>query len=241
MNLNFELIDVEEVEENQIRAIKLNRPDKLNALNKQLLSELAESMKKASQEGVDILILEGKGDDFSAGIDLDEVEEEEETGSPAILLWLQKVSKIIWNYDGIVISKLDGYVVGAGFEISLACDLRFASKDATFKFPELGIGITLTNGSTKTLPELIGRGMAKKLVLSGEEISAQTAKELGIVEEIVDEGLSSRVREFAEKISSYPSNALALTKHGLNNRKGQDFEQVLNDESMDILGIMMDQ
>lgn len=239
MSLSNETVEIEDVEEGQIRAIRLNRPDKLNALNKQLLSEFANSIGNADQEGVKVLILEGSGDAFSAGIDLDEVAEKEESGSPDILLWLQKVSKLIWNYDGIVISQLHGYVVGAGFEISLACDLRFASSDAKFKFPELGIGITLTNGSTKTLPELVGRGMAKKLVLSGEEISAQTAKELEIVEEVVDDELPSRVREFAHKVSDYPTSALVLTKHGLNNRKGKDFEQVLNVETMDILEIMM--
>lgn len=178
----------QESETDDILRLTLNRPEKRNALNKDLLQAISEAFKKAEEDGRRVVIVEGAGDAFSSGADLDEATEEGED-----IDLIQDITRATRSFDGIVIGKLHGYAVGGAFEFSLSFDLRYAATGTIFKLPESELGIPISNASTKLLPLYVGLGIAQDLVYTSRELTAEEASEVGLVTGVYDPNELERV------------------------------------------------
>jgi enoyl-CoA hydratase/carnithine racemase len=202
------ILETEDVTD-EIRRVRLNRPESFNALSRALLSRIAEEVRAADGE-YRVLILEGAGDAFTAGADLDEDE-----GAGDLF---QEITRAVREFEGIVIGKLHGWVVGGGFEWTLSFDLRYAHADTTFKLTESEIGVTVTNASTLLLPLYVGAGTARELVYTSRELPAAEAKQYGLLAGVFDDAddLEEKVIDVATDIVENKSaTALRLNKRAM--------------------------
>jgi enoyl-CoA hydratase/carnithine racemase len=215
-------------ETDQIGRLTLNRPEKLNAMNKALLRAISEGIRDANN--YDVLIIDAAGDSFTAGADLDEAQEDTEEAA-----LYQEMTRAVRNFEGIVIGQLEGYVIGGGFEWTLSFDLRYAADDTTFKMTESEVGLPISNASTLYLPLIIGAARARELVYTSRDLPAKEAKEIGLVNDVFEKDeLKAEVRAIADDIAENKSQlALRLNKKGLNNafpiEDILEFETVLGD------------
>ena len=189
---------------NSVGLIKINRADKLNALNKQTLVELNNLLDEIKQDNsIKVVIITGIGDKaFVAGADIEEINKLNHDTANDFSLFGQSVFNKIENFEKPIIAAINGYALGGGCELAMACHLRFASNNAKFAQPEVKLGIIPGFGGTQRLSRLIGLGKALELILSGDMISADEAKTLGLVNSIYEQSeLLSKAIAFAEKIS----------------------------------------
>lgn len=198
-----------------IATITLNRPDKLNALNGEMLARLdaiADELDRAND--VRVVLLTGAGKAFCVGADIFEWS----SLSPLEMgrRWIRDGHRIFERYAGLpqpVIAVLNGYTFGGGLELALAADLRLAGAGAQLSFPEVKLGIIPGWGGTQRLPQLIGRSRAKQMIFSGARISAERAEGWGLVNEVVEgEGLMARAQALAGEIAANGPVAVQLTK-----------------------------
>lgn len=170
--------------------VTINRPEKLNALNKELLSELKGILEKVrSEDRVKVLIITGSGDKaFAAGADLREIADLGLDSAFAFSREAQQVFMGIENLGKPVIAGVNGLALGGGFELALACTFRILSENAKMGLPEVGLGAIPGIGGTQRLPRLIGKGRALWYLLTGELIDANTAERIGLANKVVPEG-----------------------------------------------------
>ena len=180
-----------------VAVIRLNRPRVLNALTVPMLHEVS-SMLRGAQGAV---VLTGTGRAFSSGDDLDATEGLDRGGFEELIDAFQDVTVAISETEAPVIAALNGIAVGGAAEIACACDLRVGGPTSDFLFPENGLGLTISNGSTLTLPALVGH-RALGLVLLGERIGASRAAELGLIDVMVDGDVLNRAVEIARDLGS---------------------------------------
>lgn len=202
--------------EGNIGIATLNRPEKLNALDSNTRTELKEIVERAEKE-VRVLIITGSGRAFAAGADINELVKRD----PIMAIEASKLGTELFarieELEIPVIAAINGLALGGGLELAMACDIRIASNKAKFGQPEINIGIFPGGGGTQRLPRLVGMGMAKKMVLTGEMISAEEAYRIGLVEEIVEpEKLMDRAKDIAAKIAGKSAIAVKLAKKALN-------------------------
>lgn len=206
-------------EENGIAVVTLNRPKALNALNSALMGEIAavfdELYKKA---GVKIIILTGAGEkSFVAGADIKEmrllnIEEGKNWAQTSEQTFLA-----IEQGPKPVIAAINGYALGGGCEIAMACDIRIAAQNAKFGQPEVGLGIIPGFGGTQRLPRLVGAGMAKYMIYTAEMISAEEALRIGLVQKVVPQNeLLAQAKKTAETIMSKSQSAVRFAKDAIN-------------------------
>ncbi|NHW23646.1 MAG: enoyl-CoA hydratase/isomerase family protein [Archaeoglobales archaeon] len=202
--------------EGNIGIATLNRPEKLNALDSNTRTELKEIVERAEKE-VRVLIITGSGRAFAAGADINELVKRD----PIMAIEASKLGTELFarieELEIPVIAAINGLALGGGLELAMACDIRIASNKAKFGQPEINLGIFPGGGGTQRLPRIVGMGMAKKMVLTGEMISAEEAYRIGLVEEIVEpEKLMDRAKEIAAKIAGKSAIAVKLAKRALN-------------------------
>ena len=212
----------------RIGRLTLDRPEKLNALDRAFLREIPEAMR--SMDDYDVLVVDAAGDAFTAGADLDEAKaDSEEAGL------YQELTRATRGFEGLVIGALHGWVIGGGFEWTLSFDLRYAAADTTFKMTESEVGLPISNASTMYLPLLIGGARARELVYTCRELPAEEAHDIGLVNGVVPrEELQSEVLRVAEDVVENKSQlALRLNKKGFNNafpvEDVLEFETLLGD------------
>jgi enoyl-CoA hydratase len=211
-NLKFEQME-------EIGIITLDRPDHLNALTKDLLHELDYLLDENEPLPlVKALIIRGTGGKaFSSGDDIVAVREFNSIEFGNLLRMGQKVFGKIHSYDKVVLACIEGYALGGGLELALACDFRIASVDATFAFPEIGLGILPGWGGTQRLTRIVGEPKAKELILTCEYIKAEEAYRIGLVSKVVpkerlfEEGLS-----MVRKVISKAPLAVKFSKRLIN-------------------------
>lgn len=198
-----------------IATITLNRPEKLNALNGEMLARLdaiADELDRAND--VRVVLLTGAGKAFCVGADIFEWS----SLSPLEMgrRWIRDGHRIFERYARLpqpLIAVLNGYTFGGGLELALAADLRLAAAGAQLSFPEVKLGIIPGWGGTQRLPKLIGKSRAKQMIFSGARIDAAVAKGWGLVNEVVEgEGLMERARALAGEIAGNGPVAVQLTK-----------------------------
>ena len=206
---------VELTTEGNVATVKLNRPDRYNALGSRIVEELGEVLDRIEESGDSrVLILTGAGNRaFCSGVDL-----KERAGMDADERWahnraLNAFAERLARLQVPTIAALNGLAFGGGLEITLACDFRIAVESATFSLPEVGIGIVPGAGGTQRLPRLVGPTRAKELILTGRRIDAQTALEMGLVGKVVSPGsLMDEAWALAEEIAANSPLALAYAK-----------------------------
>jgi enoyl-CoA hydratase len=167
--------------------ITINRPKVLNALNTQTLDELRRAMLEIKQdEGVRVVILTGAGErSFVAGADINELAVQTAAGGREHALAGQHVFDLIENLGKPVIAAINGFALGGGCELAMACTLRLAADGARLGQPEIALGLIPGYGGTQRLPRLVGRGKAMEMILGGAPISADEALRIGLVNRVV--------------------------------------------------------
>jgi len=170
-----------------IAYVTLNRPKMLNALNKTIVAELKAAFEDARDDStVRGIVLTGAGEKaFAAGADISEVLNDSPLEAEEKTRFGQALTSLIENLGKPVIAAVNGYAVGGGCELAMACTIRLASETAKFGQPEVKLGIMPGYGGTQRLPRLVGKGRALQLILSGDTVSAQEAYRIGLVNEIV--------------------------------------------------------
>ena len=206
--------------------VTMNRPKALNALNTDVLTELDDVFRAIDKdEEVKIAIITGAGRAFVAGADIAQMSELNGTEGRDMTIQGQQVMELIESINKPVIAAVNGFALGGGNELSMACDIRIASETAKFGQPEVNLGIIPGYGGTQRLPRLVGRGMAKKLIYSAEIIDAEEAYRIGLVDEIVPaDQLMDTAAKLAETIASKAPIAVKLAKAAINNGMNTDLK-----------------
>src|SRR6478735_4213103 len=201
-----------------IATITLNRPDKLNALNTEVVLELDKRITQAgADDSIKVVLIAANGRAFSAGFDMnDEVED----GTETPLEWLPvlrrdvDVTMRVWSCPKPTIAVVQGYCLAGGCEIAMACDMIIAAEDAKFGEPEIQYG---SGPVTMLMPFILGQKKTNELLFTGDKINAEEALSLGLINKIVPgDELESVARELALRIAPTPLPVLQLTKQALN-------------------------
>lgn len=180
--------------------ITFNRPARLNCLNTAMMAELAELLLRLrSREDLCVLIVTGAGGVFSVGADLKEVAALDATTASDFSRRGQALLASLGNVAPVTIAAIDGYCLGGGLDVALACDLRYATPRSSFQHPGAQRGIITGWGGTQRLPRLIGQGETLRLLFTCERVGAQEAFRIGLVNRVCDDALHF-VSEFAEQI-----------------------------------------
>ncbi len=217
-----------------IGVLKINRPQSLNAINTAVLDALAEAICEVDQNtAVNVVVLTGAGDKaFVAGGDIKEMMDMGPLAGQAFSRKGQHVMQSIEKLSVPVIAAVNGYALGGGLELALACDFIYASEKAKLGLPEVTLGIMPGFGGTQNLARLIGPNRAKELIFSGKLLSAQQAREWGIVNEVFPaETFLSEVMEIAQLIAKNGTIALAHAKDAIVNGLNMVKEDGLRYES----------
>jgi len=188
-----------------VRTISVNRPDKLNALNRDTLNELTMAFAQAAQDdAVRVVVLTGAGEKaFVAGADIAEMNGYTPVQAQAFSRAGQRLMSSIERLGKPVIARIQGFALGGGMELAMACHLRVASEKAKFGQPEINLGLIPGFGGTQRLLRLAGRGAALELCLTGASINAQRAYELGIATRVVkSEALDETVNALADQLAA---------------------------------------
>ena len=191
--------------EGAVLTLTLNRPKVLNALNAQLLGELADAIDQADGDaGVRVLVITGAGDRaFAAGADIGELAALDAAGAREFARRGQGLMGRLESLGKPVIAAINGFALGGGCELAMACTLRLASESAHLGQPEIDLGLIPGFGGTQRLPRLVGRGRALELLLTGRRISAVEAERIGLVNRVVAaDSLHAETRTLAEQLAA---------------------------------------
>jgi len=206
--------------EEQIATVTFNRPKVLNALTKATMRELSAALDELDQDpAVRCIILTGAGEKaFVAGADISELRAIR--SAPDGAAFARRGQAILFKIENLekpVIAAINGYALGGGCELAMACDVRIASDTAKLGLPEINLGIIPGYGGTQRLPRLVGKGRAKWMILTGEMISAPEALRIGLVDLVVPAAeLMGKARELAKTIAAKAPLAVAWAKRSIN-------------------------
>lgn len=182
-----------------VAVLTFNRPPQLNRLTQATMAELAKCLVELrQQDDLCVLIVTGTGGVFSVGADLNEVATLASTTAKEFSLRGQALLTSLGNAAPVTIAAIDGYCLGGGLDIALACDLRYATPRSSFQHPGVSRGIITGWGGTQRLPRLIGAGEASRLLFTGDRIDAAEAFRIGLINQLCQDALSFAV-QFAER------------------------------------------
>ncbi|MDR3230710.1 MAG: enoyl-CoA hydratase/isomerase family protein [Synergistaceae bacterium] len=202
-----------------IAVVTINRPQALNALNSETLTELSDCFSEIEKrDDVKVLILTGSGEkSFVAGADITEMAPESAIQGRYRGLLAKAAFEKLENMRQVTIAAVNGFALGGGCEISMACDIRIASENAKFGQPEVGLGTIPGFGGTQRLPRLVGKGRAKELIFTGGMIDANEAYRIGLANKVVPPAeLINESKAMAKKIMANSSYAVSLAKEAIN-------------------------
>ena len=202
-----------------VAKITFNRPKVLNAMNYEVMSELSCALYECDQNNeVKALILTGAGEKaFVAGADISQMQNFTSVEIMKLMELGQSTLRFLETMGKPSIAAVNGFALGGGTEIAMACDMRIAAENAMFGQPEILIGILPGWGGTQRLPRLVGMGVAKELILTGVQINAARAYEIGLVNKVVPAAqLMDEATKMAKKITTLPGFALKMAKNAMN-------------------------
>lgn len=200
-----------------VAIVTMNRPEKHNALNGALRCAFLGALNAiAADSAVRVLVLTGAGPKaFVSGADVAEMAARSAAEQRRVMAG-PSVYEALWRFEKPVIAAVNGYCLGGGLELAIACDVRIASSSARFGQPEIALGLIPGGGATQRLPRLIGPGAAARLILTGDPIDAAEALRIGLMDEVVaPDELMPRARELARAIARRSPHALAAAKQAL--------------------------
>ncbi len=231
----------------KIRVLTLNRPERLNAINLELITAFRLALEAANaDEHTHVLILQGAGRAFCTGNDLKDSADSFESDfdaqqADAHARELQEITRQLVMNDKIVIGAIRGWAVGAGFEWAINCDLTIWAEDAKAFFPELSWGLFATGGVMALLPRMVGIVRAREMLLLGEKYAAQDLLDLGIAWRVVpDAKVKETALEAAEQIAGLPATAVRLFKNTFNQAIFLNLEETLEAEVKALVTSIMD-
>ena len=219
-------------EEGEIAILTINRPKALNALNSQVLDELDRVLDDIDTDKIRALILTGAGEkSFVAGADIAEMSTLTKEQSQAFSKKGNDVFRKIETFEIPVIAAINGFALGGGCEISMSCDIRICSDNAIFGQPEVGLGITPGFGGTQRLARLVGPGMAKQMIFTGQNIKAEEALRIGLVNAVYPQNeLLNEARKLALAIAKNGAHAVKNSKKAINDGLQLDIDKALKIE-----------
>lgn len=206
------------VDADGVATVTLNRPDALNALSQRTVAELGAAFREARRDdAVRGVVLTGSGEKaFAAGADISEFAEMDALAAHRFAVRGQGVFSSIESMPKPVVAAVNGFALGGGCELAMACHLRVASETAQFGQPEVALGLIAGYGGTQRLPRLVGLGVATEMLLTGDRIAAARAYEVGLVNRVVaPEALLETARELVLKIAGKAPVAVAMTLQAL--------------------------
>ena len=210
----------------KIGIIKINRPAALNALNMETVQELNDAVHELSENPhVRVLVLTGEGKAFVAGADISEMKDMTKEQAMDFSRMGQKAFSFLESQEKPVIAAVNGFALGGGCELALACDIRVASENAKFGQPEVNLGIIPGFAGTQRLSRLVGTAKAKELIYTGEIIDAKTALSIGLVNHVVPaDKFMDFVLEMANKVASKGPVAVKWAKRVIHRGGKSDFD-----------------
>jgi 3-hydroxybutyryl-coA dehydratase len=231
-NLLMDVVD-------EIAIVTINRPKALNALNSETLAELNQTFSDISKrKDVKVVILTGSGEKaFVAGADISEMVNASASEGRAMGLLAKEAFSKLEEMPQVSIAAVNGFALGGGCELSMACDIRIAAENAKFGQPEVGLGIIPGFGGTQRLPRLIGKGRAKELIFTCDIIDANEAYRIGLANKVVPQAeLLNYCKDMAKKIMSKGSYAISVAKQVIERGYDADLSTALVLEA-DCLGL----
>ena len=197
-----------------VGVITMNRPEALNALNAQVLSDLSAVLEEvANDDSILVAVVTGAGRSFVAGADIGQMSTMTPAEAKKFGMFGNLVFMRLENLTKPTIAAVNGFALGGGCELAMACDIRIASEKAKFGQPEVGLGITPGFGGTQRLPRIVGMANAMELILTAQTINAARAKEIGLVSHVVaPEELMDKAMELANAIAANAQIAVRESK-----------------------------
>lgn len=215
----------------RVGLIQLNRPKVLNAMNLQLWIEMQDVLEMVKQDhDVKVLILTGVGRAFSTGADLKDSKDRSIEDYRTYLESLQEATRKIIRFEKPIIAAINGYALGSGYELALACDIRIAANEALIGSPEAKVTSSVTGGAFRLVQDLVGPGKAKELLFTAENITGVEAERIGLVNKAVSlETLMDEAFNMAQKIVGNSSFSLKVIKKGFLMAQGECSLEALMD------------
>lgn len=215
--------------EDNVAVVTINREKALNALNAEVISELHDFFSGYwIKRDFRCVVITGAGKAFVAGADIGELSALDVPGAAHLADVGQYLMHTIENFPVPVIAAVNGFALGGGCELAMACDIRLASDKAKLGQPEVNLGIIPGYGSTQRLPRLVGKGKAKELILTGDLIGAEEAHRIGLVDEVYPaEELMAKAVEMARKIASKSEPSIRLAKELINRGVNVDLSDAI--------------
>ncbi len=203
--------------------IKLHRPKVLNAMNKQLWLDFQSALDDVENDPqIKALIITGEGRAFSTGADLKESKDRSIEDYRAYLVELQETSRRIIRFPKPTIAAINGYALGSGYELALACDIRIAAEDAQIGSPEARVTSSITGGAFRLMQDLVGPGKARELLFTAQNIDGKEAERIGLVNKAVPlDQLMEGAVAMAKMIAENSAFSIAMIKKGLNMARGE--------------------
>jgi enoyl-CoA hydratase len=232
-NLTFDIQD-------HVAILTIDRPHALNAMNTATLREIKAVIKDVDKNPeVRAMVITGSGEKaFVAGADIREMDGYDTEGIRKFGLRGQRVMNYLELLPKPVIAAVNGFALGGGMELALACDVVFASRNARFGLPEVRLGIIPGFGGTQRLPRLVGYHRAKELIFSGKMIDAERAKDMGIVNEICEQAdLMPKAMAYAKELKHVSSMAVAVAKKAVHDGFQVSLEEGLHQELKAFTGL----
>jgi enoyl-CoA hydratase/carnithine racemase len=231
------------VDADGLRTLLLNRPAQLNAMNRQLISDVTRAFDDANaDEDTRVIVFSGAGRAFCAGDDRHEHQHPaDEAAARDLVERIQNATRAIVLGDKPVVGAINGWAVGGGFEWAINCDFPIWSQTAQGFFPEVSLNLFVTGGVTALLPALVGLNRAREMLYLGERYTAQALLEMGVAWRVVAaEQLMDTARATALRLARLPPNAVRAMKRVLRHTSSADFEQALDLESEATVAGFMD-
>lgn len=218
--------------EGPLAILTVNRAEKRNALDLRTVEEFHGALAEIANARCTVFVVTGAGEkSFVAGADINAIKARKRNDALAGIN--SRLMSAVENHDAIAIAAVNGYAMGGGCELALACDLRIASENATFGLPEPTLGIIPAAGGTQRLPRVVGLGRAKEMILTGARWDARKALEFGLVSEVVPpQELMTAARAMAGRVISLGPLAVRLAKQALNASANMPLQAGLAFESM---------
>lgn len=243
MTKNFETIIY--TQKDKVAEIRLNRPDRLNAVVEKLYEEVLEALDIAEKDSsVSVVVLTGEGRAFCVGADMKEHGKGERTtyDKRQYLIVANDVCEKIYRLKKPVIAAINGFALGAGAEMSVSADFILMKESALIGFPEISIGTYMGGGISYLLPQLIGLVKSRELIFTGKKINGKEAYDIGLATKcFADDEFEKGVMEFAELISTKAPVSMAMAKKNFNNCGNYGYEAMQHIELECICGCMTTQ
>ncbi|OFW58732.1 MAG: crotonase [Actinobacteria bacterium RBG_16_64_13] len=224
---------VEVKKDDGVALLTINRPEALNAMNVAMLEELCAALERIeSDDEVRVLVVTGAGRAFVAGADIDHMSRFSPQQAKEWSKFGQRTVGKLESMRKPVIAAVNGYALGGGTELAMACDIRVASDRAVFGQPEVKLGMIAGFGGTQRLPRLVGPGMAKEMLFTGDHYDAEAACKMGLVNKVVPaDELLDYCLGMARRIAGRGTQAVRLSKEAVNHGQDLDLENALGLES----------